>query len=253
MEKHLEKKVALVTGGAKGIGRATALAYAREGARVCVADIDSVESEETVRQIINAGGEAFHVRADLTRHADISAMVEATVTRYGQLDAAFNNAGTMGSLTNVVDCTEEEWDFVSALNLKSIFLCMKYEIPAMLAAGGGVIVNTASELVNHPAQRMVSYMATKAGVLGLSRSAAVDFAERNIRVNMLLPGPTDTPMLRKGSAGLDISLDGFANLVPMKRVGRAEEQADAVVWLTSARSSFVTGLAVSVDGGLNLK
>ncbi|MCK9542849.1 MAG: glucose 1-dehydrogenase [Novosphingobium sp.] len=245
-------KVALVTGGATGIGRETAIRYARQGAKVTIADINESEARETVSKIADAGGEAIFVRADMTRATDIEAMVRETVRRFGRLDAAFNNAGTPGGFTNVVDCTEEEWDRTQALNLKSVWLCMKHEIPAMLAGGGGAIVNTASEAANHPAPHMASYVATKAGVVGLTRSAAYDFAARGIRVNALLPGPTVTPMLLQGTQGLERPLDAFGARLPINRVGEVREQADAVLFLTSDEASFITGQALSVDGGLNL-
>lgn len=245
-------KVALVTGGATGIGRATALRYAQEGAQVAVADINEEEGANTVELIEKAGGKAFFVQADMTRASDIKDMVEKAVGKFGRLDAAFNNAGTPGGFTNAVDCTEEEWDRVTTLNLKSVWLCMKYEIPAMISSGGGAIVNTSSQAAQSPSPHMVTYVATKLGVVGLTRSAALDFADQNIRVNALLPGPTHTPMLERGTEGLDITLDEFGAQLPMKRIGRPEEQADTVIWLTSSQSSFVTGLAVPVDGGLNL-
>jgi NAD(P)-dependent dehydrogenase (short-subunit alcohol dehydrogenase family) len=219
---------------------------------VSIADINADAAMLVVREIEAAGGEALFVQADMTKSADIAGMVEQTVNRFGRLDAAFNNAGTPGHFTNVVDCSEEEWDMVSTLNLKSVWLCMKHEIPAMIASGGGAIVNTASEAANHPSPHMATYVATKAGVVGLTRSAAFDFASQNIRVNALLPGPTVTPMLMKGVLGLERGLDAFGDRLPMKRVGRAEELADAAIWLSSSQSSFVTGQALSVDGGLNL-
>jgi NAD(P)-dependent dehydrogenase (short-subunit alcohol dehydrogenase family) len=247
-----EGKVALVTGGATGIGYETALRFSTEGAKVVIADINETDGEAAVAAINGNGGEAIFVRTDVTKSADVQAMVERTVARFGRLDAAFNNAGTPGGFTTVVDCTEEEWNRTIALNLTSVWLCMKYEIPAMLASGGGAIVNTASEAANHPAPHMVSYVATKAGVVGLTRSAALDFAPQNIRVNALLPGPTVTPMLLKGTEGLDRSLDAFGARLPIGRVGQPREQADVVIFLASEQASFVTGLAVSVDGGLNL-
>ena len=252
MSKLFAGKVALVTGGATGIGRAASLRYAQEGAKVAVVDINGDEAQATVKAIAAIGGDAAFIRADMTNAADIAEMVAETVRQFGRLDAAFNNAGTSGRFTNVVDCTEDEWDFVANLNLKSVWLCMKHEIPAMIASGGGAIVNTASEAANHPAPHMATYVATKAGVVGLTRSAAYDFAAQNVRVNALLPGPTVTPMLLQGTKGLDRDLSGFGNRLPMQRVGRAEEQAEAAIWLTSHLSSFVTGQAWSVDGGLNL-
>ncbi|WP_242123823.1 glucose 1-dehydrogenase [Sphingobium sp. Sx8-8] len=248
-----EGKVALVTGGATGIGRETALRYAAQGARVTVADINEDEGRNTIGMIEAAGGEAIFIRTDVTSPADVEAMVARTVERFGRLDAAFNNAGTPGGFTNVVDCTMAEWERTVALNLTSVWLCMKHEIPAMLASGGGAIVNTASEAANHPAPHMATYVATKSGVVGLTRSAALDFAGQNVRVNALLPGPTVTPMLLRGTQGLDRSLEAFGAGLPMGRVGQPREQADVVIFLTSEMSSFVTGMAVSVDGGLNLR
>lgn len=245
-------QVALVTGAATGIGRAASIRYAEEGAKVAVVDINETDGAETVRQIEAAGGEATFIRADMTKSADIAAMVGETVARYGRLDAAFNNAGTPGGFTNAVDCTEEEFDRVVALNLKSVWLCMKHEIPAMLASGGGAIVNTASQAAVQPSQHMLTYIATKAGVIGATRSVAVDYADQGVRANVLAPGPTATPMLMKGTEGLSITLDDFAARLPMKRIGRPHEQADVAVWLTSSQSSFVTGMVISADGGRNL-
>jgi NAD(P)-dependent dehydrogenase (short-subunit alcohol dehydrogenase family) len=247
-----EGRVALVTGGATGIGRAAARRYAAEGATVSVADINEAEGAETIRLIGEAGGEALFLKTDVTSRTEVEAMVARTVERFGRLDAAFNNAGAPGRFTTVVDCTEEEWDAMVNLNLRSVWLCMKFEIPAMLANGGGAIVNTVSQAATLPSPHMASYVATKAGVVGLTRSAAVDFAAQNVRVNALLPGPTLTPMLMGGTTGLDRSLDAFGARLPMKRIGTADEQADAVVFLTSNQASFITGLAVPVDGGLNL-
>ena len=244
-------KVALVTGGATGIGRAAAVRYAAEGARIVVADINTEEGKETVALAEAANGEGQFIAADMTKSEDIENMVARTLSQFGRLDVAFNNAGTPGRFTNVVDCTEDEWDAVMSLNLKSIWLCMKHEIPAMLATGGGAIVNTASATVNAPSRRMVSYIASKHGVIGLSQSAAKDFADQNIRVNVLLPGKTLTPMLEQGAAGHNKTVDEFQH-APMKRHGEPKEQADAVIWLSSDQSSFVTGQAITVDGGESL-
>ncbi len=244
-------KVALVTGGATGIGRAAVLRYTEEGAKVVVADVNVDEGRQTIELAQQAGGEGLFIDADMTTSADIENMVSRTVSEFGRLDVAFNNAGTPGGFTNVVDCTEEEWDRVMSLNLKSIFLCMKHEIPAMIAAGGGAIVNTASATVNAPSRRMASYVASKHGVVGLTRSAAKDFADQNIRVNVLLPGKTLTPMLQQGAAAHHKPVQEFLH-APMQRHGKPEEQADVVIWLSSDQASFVTGESVAVDGGSSL-
>lgn len=245
-------KVVLVTGGATGIGRAACLRYAQEGAKVLVADINESEALETVRRIESANGEATFCRADMTESADIEAMVAHAMSRWGRLDVAFNNAATTGGFTDAVDCTEEEFDFVVRLNLKSIWLCMKFEIPAMIASGGGAIVNTASGAVVHPTPHMVSYVTTKAGVVGMTKSVARDFAARGIRANALLPGMTDTPMLTQGKQGLGSNIDAIAANLPIQRLAKPEEQADVAVWLSSSHASYVTGIAISADGGNSL-
>jgi NAD(P)-dependent dehydrogenase (short-subunit alcohol dehydrogenase family) len=253
MARFFDGKVAVVTGAASGIGRATSLKFAAEGAKVVLGDIDETEANNTLDMIVDSGGQGTFTYVDVTRSGDVEAMVETVVNHYGRLDVAFNNAGSPGRFTDAVGCTEEEFDSVTALNTKSVWLCMKYEIPAMLKSGGGAIVNTASTAAVHPSRHMVSYVSTKAAVIGLTRSAAVDFADRNIRVNALLPGPTETPMLMRGAAGL--KLDGVADFsarVPMNRIAAADEQASVVAWLCSDQASYMTGISVPVDGGKNL-
>jgi NAD(P)-dependent dehydrogenase (short-subunit alcohol dehydrogenase family) len=245
-----EGKVALVTGGASGIGRATAIAFAREGASVVVADVNAALGAELVDFIVASGATAIFVETDVTSESAIVSMVEQAVSTFGGLDAAFNNAGTAGSGTDALGCTEEEWRSVIDLNLRSVWLCMKHEIPEMLERGGGAIVNTASRAGDSASQHMVTYVATKHGVVGLTRSAALDFAAQNVRVNALLPGFTDTPMLRRGGSILERQ-DVGKTRVPMKRIGRPEEQAEAAVWLCSDRASFVTGTTLTVDGGMS--
>lgn len=247
-----QDKVALVTGGASGIGRATAIAFAREGARVVIADIAEEGGRDTLQLIKDKGGEAEFVRADMTKHTDIRAMVATAVSKFGRLDCAFNNAGHRGGSTNVVDCTEEEWDLVLGLNLKAVWLCMKYEIPELLKVGGGAIVNTSSGLGNFAAPQTASYASSKHGVIGLTRSAAVDFGPKNIRVNALLPGATDTPMLAPAAKGSSLKLQDMANRIPLRRLGTSEDQAEAVIWLCSDRSAFVSGLSLVADGGLSV-
>ncbi|MET0497944.1 MAG: glucose 1-dehydrogenase [Steroidobacteraceae bacterium] len=249
---QFENKVALVTGGASGIGRATAIAFAREGAHVLVADIAEEGGRETVQMIADKGGEAEFFRADMLKHDDIRNMVAHAVTRFGRLDCAFNNAGHRGGSTNAVDCTEEEWDMVLGLNLKAVWLCMKYEIPELLKAGGGAIVNTSSGLGNFAAPLTNSYSTSKHAVVGLTRAAAVDFGPKNIRVNALLPGATDTPMLAPAAKGSNLKIQDMAQRIPLRRLGTAEDQAEAVLWLCSDRSAFVSGLSLISDGGLSV-
>jgi NAD(P)-dependent dehydrogenase (short-subunit alcohol dehydrogenase family) len=192
------------------------------------------------------------VQTDLLRHDDIKAMVAATILEFGRLDVAFNNAGRRGGSTNVVDCTEEEWDQVLGLNLKAVWLCMKYEIPEILKVGGGSIVNTSSGLGSFAAPLMASYTASKHAVIGLTRSAAVDFGPQGIRVNALVPGTTDTPMLSPPGSESKAWLAGMLQRTPLKRLGLAEEQAEAVVWLCSDRAGYVSGLSLVSDGGMSV-
>jgi NAD(P)-dependent dehydrogenase (short-subunit alcohol dehydrogenase family) len=243
-------KVALVTGGASGIGRSTAIVFAREGARVAVADIAMDGAEETVATIIANGGEAVAVHADMLQPESIRAMIDQTVAHFGGLDVAFNNAGHSGGRTNILDCDDAEWDMVMNLNLKAVWLCMKYEIPEMLKRGGGAIVNTASGMANFAGPGMATYTVSKTAVLGLTRSAAVDFGPKGIRVNALLPGATDTQMLRAAVSGAGAQTSGMAERIPLRRVSQPEEQAEAAVWLASERASFVTGFPMIVDGGV---
>ncbi len=242
-------KVALVTGGGSGMGRAAAVAFAREGARVAVADVDAAGGEETVQMIAAAGGEAFFARADVSNIADVEALVARALERYGGLDCAFNNAGINEEHGPVADLAEDLWDRILAVNLKGIFLCMKLEIPAMLRGGGGAIVNNASIVGlsgsrNHPA-----YVASKHGVVGLTRATARDYAARGIRVNAVCPGAIRTPMYVR-MEGDDPTRDAeIAASLPIGRLGQSEDVAAAVLWLCSDAASFVTGHALVVDGG----
>ena len=250
MTGNLDGKTTLVTGGGSGIGRATSLAYAREGARVVVVDVNVEGGEETVQQIKEAGGEAILVHADVAKPEDTQAMVAQAVEAFGSLDCAFNNAGISGRerwLT--AEYPEEEWDRVTSINLKGVWLCMKAEIPQMLKQGGGAIVNTASVAGLVGIRGTAAYIAAKHGVVGLTKAAALEYADRGIRVNSVCPGYIHTPLVQ----GVFDSVDGYEDQVksrhPVGRLGEPQEIAEAVLWLSSDSASFVTGHNMAVDGG----
>ncbi|HIQ06280.1 MAG TPA: glucose 1-dehydrogenase [Anaerolineae bacterium] len=248
---QLKDKVALVTGGASGIGRATAILFAREGAAVAVVDINEAAGQSVVQEIVDGGGEAIFIRCDVTGAEDCRNAVRRTVQAFGRLDILFNNAGIIRR-ASVVDTTEEEWDRVMAVNVKSAFLCSKYAIPVMAEAGGGVIVNTASGWGLVGGKEAVSYCASKAAVVNLTRAMAIDHGPQNIRVNAVCPGDTATAMLRSEAEQLGARTEEFFREAadrPLGRVGTPEEIARAVLFLASDASSFVTGTALVVDGG----
>lgn len=250
MVEGLSGKVALVTGGGSGIGRSTALAFADNGARVVVADVAIEGGEETAREIEDRGGEAIFVRADVSRASEVEGMVDETIRAYGSLDCAFNNAGIegqMGVLT--ADYPEDGFDRLVSINLKGVWLCMKYEIPRMLD-GGGAIVNTSSVagLVGFPG--ISAYVAAKHGVAGLTKTAALEYAERGIRVNAVCPGVISTPMIERATGGSAEARSQMAASEPLGRMGTPEEIAASVVWLCSDAASFVTGVPMPVDGGM---
>jgi NAD(P)-dependent dehydrogenase (short-subunit alcohol dehydrogenase family) len=250
MAGRVDGKIALVTGGGSGIGRATALTFAREGAKVVVADVVVDGGEDTVGQIKAAGGEAMFVKTDVARAAEVDAVVKAAVATHGRLDCAFNNAGVEGMLQTTVEYGEAHWDRVLAINLKGVWLCMKYEIAQMLKQGSGAIVNTASAagLVGFP--HLSAYVASKHGVVGLTKTAALEYAKAGIRVNAVCPGGIRTPMLERAFK----MMEGFAEAAvasePVGRLGQPGEIAEAVVWLCSDAASFITGVPMAVDGGL---
>ena len=246
MANNLDGKVALVTGGSSGIGRATTLAFAREGAKVVVADIDVESGNETVRMVRETGGEATFVKADVSKAAEVKALITQTVQGYGRLDCAFNNAGIAGPTASTVDYTEVEWDQVIAINLTGVWLCMKYEIPQMLKQGGGAIVNTSSIFGLVGFWTYSAYNASKHSVAGLTKTAAIEYGRSGIRVNAVCPGVIHTPMVDQAP---DVDTSWRESLHPMGRIGSPEEVAEAVVWLCSDAASFVTGHMMSVDGG----
>jgi NAD(P)-dependent dehydrogenase (short-subunit alcohol dehydrogenase family) len=242
-------KVALVTGGSSGLGRATALAFARQGARVMVADIAVPEGEQTVALIREHGGQAQFVRADVSQSSEVAALIARTLSAYGQLDCAFNNAGTDGTFGSTTACSEENWDRTLAVNLKSVWLCMKHELPHMLERGTGSIVNCASiaGLVAFP--MMPAYAASKHGVVGLTRTAAIENARSGVRINAICPGVIRTPMVERATAGRPEALARLLAPQPIGRLGSAEEVASVVLFLCSEAASLVTGQAIPVDGG----
>ena len=250
MAGSLEGKVALVTGGGSGIGRASALAFAREGAKVVVADVQVIGGEETARMIKDTGREAIFVKADVSKASDVEKLISTAVRTYNRLDCAHNNAGIEGVSASTTDCTEENWDRVIDINLKGVWLCMKYEIPQMLRQKGGAIVNTSSVAGFVGFRDMPAYCASKGGIIQLTRAAALEYAARGIRVNAVCPGVIRTPMVERVTGGKKELEAPFIGLEPAGRMGTPEEVAEAVVWLCSDAASFVMGHPMVVDGGL---
>lgn len=244
----LQDKVALVTGGASGIGRAIALAFAREGARVVVSDTDAAGGESTLQALRDAGGEGVCVTADVSRDDDCRRMVEQAVDRFGRLDVACNNAGIGGEVAPVASHPLQAWDRVIAVNLTGVFLGMRHQIPALLAAGGGAIVNVASILGQVGFAGSPAYVAAKHGVVGLTRAAALEVAAQGVRINAVGPAFIHTPMIGRLEADAATQA-ALVALHPIGRLGAADEVAEAVVWLASPRASFVTGSYHPVDGG----
>jgi len=245
----VDGKIALVTGGGSGIGQAAALAFAREGAKVVVADVIVEGSEETVKRIKSGRGEAVFVKTDVAQEAEVEAMVKRAVDTYGRLDCAFNNAGIAGVAARTSDYTQAQWDRVIAINLTGVWLCMKYEIQQMLKQGGGAIVNTASVAGLVGFRSGPAYVAAKHGVVGLTKTAALEYAKAGIRVNAVCPGVIRTPMFERGLKIDPRIEETMAAREPIGRLGKPEEIAEAVVWLCSDAASFVMGVPLAVDGG----
>lgn len=244
-------KVALVTGGSSGIGRATALDFARQGATVVIASRRLKESEETVSLIQDNGGTASFVQTDVTQAVEVENLIAQTVAIYGRLDYAFNNAGTEGSVIPGVEQTEESWNLTIDTNLKGVWLSMKYQLLQMLKQGGGVIVNNASILGLVGLPNLSVYVASKHGVVGLTKSLALEHAQDNIRINCVCPGAIETDMLTR-SFGEEGKIQ-LRSSHPIGRLGKSEEIAKSVIWLCSDAASFITGQSIAIDGGFTVQ
>jgi NAD(P)-dependent dehydrogenase (short-subunit alcohol dehydrogenase family) len=245
----LENRVALVTGAASGIGRATALALAAEGATVVVSDINTSGGEETTRLLVKAGHQAVFIPCDVTRAVQVESLIRRIVSSFGRLDCAVNNAGVGGDMTPTDLREEATWDMIMNVNLKGVWLSMKYELAPMLEQSRGSIVNVSSAAGLVGFRHASAYSASKHGVIGLTRSAALEYARKNIRVNAVCPGFSDTPMVSEMNAANPKMVEATVNAIPMHRLGTAEEVAQAILWLCCDESSFVTGHALAVDGG----
>jgi NAD(P)-dependent dehydrogenase (short-subunit alcohol dehydrogenase family) len=248
-ERRFAGKVAFVTGAGSGIGRATARAFAAEGADLVLADIDAAGNEETAQIVAEHGGRVLAEKCDVTSSSDIKTLIERTVREFGRLDVAFNNAGIEQPPTALVDITEDDWQRLLDIDLRSAFLCMKYEIPAMLESGGGSIVNTSSGAGVIGIRGQSAYVAAKHGLIGLTKSAALEYAAQGVRINAICPGIIETPMMDRFSGGTP---EGRARVIgqePVGRMGSPEEIASAVLWLSSDLGAFATGHAMVIDGG----
>jgi len=258
MTRKFENKVALVTGAASGIGRVATQIFARYGASVIVSTDSNIQGgEETVNLIESDGGKARFVKCDVSRADEVEALVKACVDTYGRLDFAFNNAGIGPDgkrvpVVNIADCPEEIWDRTLDINLKGVFLCMKYEIRQMTKQGYGAIVNTSSVGALKPALGFCAYSASKSGMISLTKTAALEYATSGIRVNVILPGPTERTLLMDYlTSSMQDEGEHMLDIIPMKRLGTPEDMGEAVAWLCSDEASFITGHAMPIDGGMS--
>ncbi|WP_428741341.1 SDR family oxidoreductase [Tenacibaculum sp.] len=247
MEKIFKDKTAIVTGGSFGIGRATAIAFANKGAKVAI--VDYIEDNETLNLIKSLGGDAIFIKCDVSKNVEVKEMVKKVIEVFGTIDYAFNNAGIEGLSAVTHECIEEIWDHTININLKGIWLCMKYEIQQMLKQGKGAIVNTASVAGLVGFQGLPAYVASKHGVIGLTQTAALEYAKLGIRVNAVCPGVIKTSMVDRITGKVKEVEKQFENMEPIGRMGQPEEVAAVATWLCSDDASFVTGNAMTVDGG----
>ena len=249
MSKLFEGKVALVTGGSSGIGLSTAVAFARLGASVVVVDWNEDKANNNIESFKSLGVDSLFVQCDVSNSSQVSKMFDQLMARFGRLDFAFNNAGVEGLTAKTHECTEENWDKTVDINLKGVWLCMKYEIPQMLKQKKGVIINCSSVAGLAGYAGLPSYCASKHGLVGLTKSAALEYAGQGIRVNAICPGVIHTPMIDRITGKDKVIEMKYASMEPVGRMGNPEEVAEAVVWLCSDAASFVTGIAMPVDGG----
>ncbi len=253
MNLGFENKVALVTGAGSGMGLAAVQAFASEGAAVALADMNETAARNATERLVAAGHKAIAIACDVADEVQVKSMIEQTVSKFGRLDMAFNNAGVQSLAAETADATSEEFDRVNAINLRSVWLCMKYELLQMRTQGSGAIVNNSSigGLIGIPGRAI--YHATKHGVLGLTKSAALEYATRGIRINAVCPGAIETPMVADMIAKEPETMKDILKEQPIGRLGRSEEVASAVLWLCSSESSFVIGQALAVDGGYTVR
>ena len=242
-------KVAFVTGAASGIGRATAIAFAAEGARVAILDLTDDALRDTADAIQNAGGEVLVIACDVSKPEQVEAAVARTVETFGRVDVAFNNAGVENKVAPVAEIELDEWDRILDINLRGTFVCMKHELAQMVRQGSGVVINTSSGAGVRGVAGGAAYAASKHAIIGLTKSAALDYAKSNIRVNAILPGNIETPMMDRFTGG---DIQKAIDLEPVGRLGKPEEIADAVLWMSANLGAFVTGASISVDGGWSL-
>lgn len=249
MEKIFENKVALITGGSFGIGAATAIAFAKRGAKVVIADLVEDIEEETIKTIQDLGGEAIFVQCDVSKPADVTQLIDKVLIHFGRLDFAFNNAGIEGVSALTHECTGDNWNKTLAVNLTGVWLCMKHELTHMLKNNKGVIVNCASVAGLVGFAGLPAYVASKHAIVGLTKTAALEYAKQGIRVNAVCPGVIKTAMIDRITGKDKVAEQQFASMEPVGRFGEPAEVAEAVVWLCSDAASFVTGVAMPVDGG----